>query len=84
MEGRVRVLEIRPVEQNSVLVAEISDSTGDLTAMFYGRSKIPGLMCGSKVRFRGSVGIKNGAPVMVNPAYELLVPGAPGQPPTGG
>jgi amino acid transporter len=81
VEGRVRVLEIRPVEQNSVLVAEIADSTGDLTAMFYGRSKIPGLMCGSKVRFRGSVGFREGAPVMVNPAYELLVPGSPGSPP---
>jgi amino acid transporter len=81
VEGRVRVLEIRPVEQNSVLVAEISDSTGDLTAMFYGRSKIPGLMCGSKVRFRGSVGFREGAPVMVNPAYELIVPGTPGNPP---
>ena len=81
MEGRVRVLEIRPVEQNSVLVAEISDSTGDLTAMFYGRSKIPGLMCGSKVRFRGSVGFREEGPVMVNPAYELIVPGTPGNPP---
>jgi len=81
VEGRVRVLEIRPVEQNSVLVAEISDSTGDLTAMFYGRSNIPGLMCGSKVRFRGSVGFREDAPVMVNPAYELLVPGTPGNPP---
>jgi amino acid transporter len=81
VEGRVRVLEIRPVEQNSVLVAEISDSTGDLTAMFYGRSKIPGLMCGSKVRFRGSVGFREDAPVMVNPAYELIVPGTPGNPP---
>jgi amino acid transporter len=80
VEGRVRVLEIRPVEQNSVLMAEISDSTGDLTAMFYGRSKIPGLMCGSKVRFRGTVGFREGAPVMVNPAYELLVPGAQGNP----
>jgi hypothetical protein len=63
------------VERNSVLVCEISDSTGDLTAMFYGRSNIPGLMCGSRVRFRGPVGIKNGAPVMINPAYELLIPG---------
>jgi hypothetical protein len=81
VEGRVRVLEIRPVEQNSVLVAEISDSTGDLTAMFYGRSKIPGLMCGSKVRFRGSVGFREEGPVMVNPAYELIVPGTPGNPP---
>jgi amino acid transporter len=78
VEGRVRVVEIRPVEQNTVLAVEISDSTGDLTAMFYGRSKIPGLMCGGKVRLHGQVGIKNGGPVMVNPAYELLVPGSGG------
>jgi len=31
-------------------------------------------MCGSRVRLRGPVGIKHGAPVMVNPAYELIVP----------
>jgi amino acid transporter len=74
VEGRVRVVEVRSVERNSVLACEISDSTGDLTAMFYGRSHIPGLMCGSRVRFTGSVGIKGGAPVMINPAYELIVP----------
>jgi hypothetical protein len=79
VEGRVRVLEIRPVERNSVLACEISDSTGDLTALFYGRSRIPGLICGARVRFRGTVGIKNGAPVMINPAYELVVPGAGGK-----
>ena len=76
VEGRVRVVEVRSVERNSVLAAEISDSTGDLTALFYGRSRIPGLMCGSRVRFRGPVGIKAGAPVMTNPAYELIVPGS--------
>jgi hypothetical protein len=74
VEGRVRVVEIRSVERNSVLACEISDSTGDLTALFYGRSRITGLMCGSRVRFRGQAGIKGGAPVMVNPAYELIVP----------
>ena len=74
VEGRVRVVEIRSVERNSVLACEISDSTGDLTALFYGRSRIAGLMCGSRVRFRGQVGIAGGAPVMVNPAYELIVP----------
>jgi len=74
VEGRVRVVEIRSVERNSVLACEISDSTGDLTALFYGRSRIAGLMCGSRVRFRGPVGIKHDAPVMVNPAYELIVP----------
>jgi amino acid transporter len=81
VEGRVRAVEIRPVERNAVLAAEISDSTGDLTALFYGRSHIPGLVCGAKVRFRGPVGVRDGVPVMINPAYELLAPGA--SPPPG-
>jgi len=80
VEGRIRTVEIRSVEHNSVLACEISDSTGDLTALFYGRSHIPGLICGAKIRFRGAVGIKNGAPVMINPAYELVVPGVTGKP----
>ncbi len=75
VEGRVRVVEIRPVERNSVLACEISDGTGDLTALFYGRSHIPGIVCGARVRLRGSAGIRaDGHPVMINPAYELLFP----------
>jgi amino acid transporter len=76
VEGRVRAVEIRPVERNSVLAVEISDATGDLTALFYGRSHIPGIVCGAKARFRGPVGFRDGGPVMVNPAYELLAPGS--------
>jgi len=72
VEGKVRVVEIRPVERNSVLAVEINDSTGNLTAMFYGRSHIPGLICGARVRLTGSVGLKEGQPVMINPAYELV------------
>jgi amino acid transporter len=72
VEGKVRVVEIRPVELNSVLAVEINDTTGNLTAMFYGRSHIPGLICGARVRLTGSVGLKGGQPVMINPAYELL------------
>jgi amino acid transporter len=74
VEGRIRVVEIRPVERNSVLACEISDGTGSLTALFYGRSHIPGIVCSARVRFMGSVGIKDGRPVMINPAYELLFP----------
>ena len=79
VEGRVRAVELRPVEQNSVLAAEIADATGELTALFYGRSRIPGLICGARVRFRGTVGIRGGRPFMVNPTYELL-PADPGKP----
>jgi amino acid transporter len=75
VEGRVHTVEIRPVEHNTVLACDIEDSTGQLTALFYGRSNIPGLRPGVKVRLRGQVGIRNGRPVMINPAYELLAPG---------
>jgi hypothetical protein len=75
VEGRVRAVEIRPVERNSVLAIDIADSTGDLTALFYGRSHIPGIMCGVRVRFRGPVGLREEGPIMINPAYELLSPG---------
>ena len=75
VEGRIRMVEIKPVERNSVLACEISDGTGELTAMFYGRSHIPGIVCSARVRFKGSVGIRaDGHPVMTNPAYELLFP----------
>jgi amino acid transporter len=74
-EGRVHTVEIRPVEHNTVLACDVEDSTGQLTALFYGRSNIPGLRPGSKVRLRGQVGIRNGRPVMINPAYELLAHG---------
>jgi amino acid transporter len=80
VEGRVRAVEIRPVERNSVLACEISDSTGDLTALFYGRSHIPGIICGTRVRFRGPVGMKASGLVMINPAYELLSPGGGSSP----
>jgi amino acid transporter len=77
-EGRVHTVEIRPVEHNTVLACDVEDSTGQLTALFYGRSNIPGLRPGSRVRLRGQVGIRDGKPVMINPAYELLAPGEAG------
>jgi RecG-like helicase len=75
VEGRVRAVEIRPVERNTVLAIDIADSSGDLTALFYGRSHIPGIECGARVRFRGPVGLREDGPIMINPAYELLTPG---------
>ena len=45
----------------------------------YASDDIPGVECGARVRFRGQVGMRSGGPVMINPAYELVAPGAPGQ-----
>jgi hypothetical protein len=72
VEGRVHSLEIRPVEHSCVLACLVSDATGELAALFYGRTQIPGLEPGSMIQLRGRVGIKDAAAVMVNPAYELI------------
>jgi len=75
VEGRVRTIEIRPAGQSTVLAYEIEDPTGHLTALFYGRSHIAGVYCGSRLRLSGRIGIENGRPGMINPAYELLAAG---------
>jgi amino acid transporter len=75
VEGRVRAVEIRPVEDNCVFEATIADDTGVLTVMFYGRTHIPGFEPGARVRLDGKVFMRNGGPAMINPAYELLPKG---------
>jgi amino acid transporter len=72
VEGRVHSLEIRPVDHSCVLACLVTDATGEITALFYGRTHIPGVEPGSKIQLRGRIGVKNTGPVMVNPAYELL------------
>ncbi|HWG12371.1 MAG TPA: amino acid permease [Streptosporangiaceae bacterium] len=72
VEGRVISLAIRPVEQNSVLAVDVSDGTGTLTALFYGRKQIPGVICGGRLRLQGTVGFQGSRPVMTNPMYELV------------
>ena len=62
VEGRIRVMAIRPAEDETLLSVEISDSTGDLTALFHGRDRIAGLVCGGKVRLRGQVDVSECSP----------------------
>jgi len=72
VEGRVNSIEIRPVEHSCVLECKVADATGEVIALFYGRTHIAGLEPGSRIRLRGQVGVQDGHMVMVNPAYELL------------
>jgi hypothetical protein len=62
VEGRIRVMAIRPAEDEAVLPVEISDSTGNLTALFHGLDRIAGLVCGGKVRLRGQVDVSESSP----------------------
>jgi amino acid transporter len=72
VEGRVKAVEIRPVERNYVFECTVADPTGTLTAMFYGRTHIPGVEPGARIRLEGKVSVRGGGPAMVNPAYQLL------------
>lgn len=56
-----------------MLTCKVGDSTGQLTAVFYGRAHITGVEPGSRIRLHGTAGIgTDGHPAMINPAYELL------------
>ncbi|HEY1821513.1 MAG TPA: amino acid permease [Trebonia sp.] len=72
VEGKVRSVEIHPVENSCVFDASITDETGTVTAKFYGRTNIPGFEPGARVRLAGKVSMREGGPAMINPAYELL------------
>jgi hypothetical protein len=55
------------------MACDVADSTGELTAVFYGRAHMAGLEPGTQVRLHGMVGIGgDGRPAMINPAYELV------------
>jgi hypothetical protein len=68
----VHTIKIRPLEHSSILACVIVDASGELTALFYGRTHIPGLSPGSKVTLRGAVSANENGTVMINPAYELM------------
>ena len=73
VQGRLHTAQVRPVSGTSLLACEIADSTGDLTALFYGRTQIAGLDPGCRIRLHGMVGTgDDGRPAMINPGYELL------------
>jgi RecG-like helicase len=73
VEGRIHSLEIRPVDHSCVLACQVTDATGEITALFYGRTHIAGVEPGSMIQLRGRVGIQETGTVMVNPAYELIL-----------
>jgi len=46
--------------------------------MFYGRTHIPGVEPGARLRLKGKVSIREDGPVMINPAYQLVARDSPG------
>ncbi len=88
VEGRVRSVRVSPISGSPAVMAELCDSTGGVTLVFYGRRSIAGLEPGTPMRAEGVLGEHNGHLAMANPTYQLLphdelmpeVPARNGQP----
>ncbi len=74
IEGRVRTVRVQPLAGTSTLECVLQDDTGAMSLVFLGRSKIPGIEIGSRIRAEGVAGEHRGRLAILNPAYQLLTP----------
>ncbi|WP_019815612.1 OB-fold nucleic acid binding domain-containing protein [Saccharomonospora saliphila] len=72
--GRLRSVDLCPGSSAATLEAELFDGTDDVTLVWLGRRRIPGIEPGRTIKVRGRMGERNGHKVLYNPYYELLQP----------
>jgi amino acid transporter len=79
VEGRVRQVQVGCTAGQSLEV-DLFDETGGIRLLFFGRTRVPGLVPGARIRACGRVGEYRGRLAIANPIYELLPPpgGHPG------
>ena len=78
VEGRIKVVQVGTTAGKS-LEAQVFDDTGGVRLLFFGRTRIPGIVPGTVIRATGTVGEYKGHLALANPRYELLA----GQEPDG-
>jgi hypothetical protein len=71
IEGRVKIVQVGTKAGRS-LEAQVFDETGGIRLLFFGRTKIPGIVPGAVIRATGTVGEYKGHLALANPRYELL------------
>ncbi len=69
--GQIRSVQIGSVAGRSLEV-QVFDHSGGIRLLFFGRTSIPGLVCGARIRASGRVGDFKGYLALANPRYELL------------
>ena len=74
--GVLRAVTYRPATAKPVLVGQLFDGTGSVDLVWIGRRSIAGVTPGRHLIASGTVVAGRARPVIYNPAYELLVPGA--------
>lgn len=66
------IYKIRLVPGRCIEVS-VEDGTERLTATWTGRSSLPGIELGGGLRLTGTLAVKDGARLMRNPAWSLVV-----------
>ncbi|WP_007025467.1 OB-fold nucleic acid binding domain-containing protein [Saccharomonospora iraqiensis] len=72
--GRLRSVDLCPGSAAATLEAELFDGTDDVTLVWLGRRRIPGIEPGRTIKVRGRMAERDGHKVLYNPYYELLQP----------
>jgi RecJ-like exonuclease len=78
VRGRVRTMRILPSAGSSTLELTVYDESGGITAVFTGRTSLPGVELGSQVELSGRAGIRRGYLALLNPSLTILGPDSPG------
>jgi len=71
IEGRVRVVGVG-ASAGKALEVQVFDETGGIRLLFFGRTAIPGITPGARIRASGRVGEHKGHLALANPRYELI------------
>lgn len=69
--GRLRSVELRPLDTAATLEAELFDGTEGVTLVWLGRRRIPGIEPGRTIKVHGRIAERAGRKVLYNPYYEL-------------
>lgn len=71
--GHVKAMRVQPwAEQVDGLELTLTDSTGGITLVFFGRRRIGGIHLGSKLMAEGTTSEHHGLLTILNPQYLLL------------
>jgi amino acid transporter len=75
--GRVRAIRVQPWGGNPALECTLSDETGSIVVVFFGRREIGGVRLGSIMSITGVAGEHHGMRAVLNPEYVIVSTPAP-------
>ncbi len=72
--GRVRQVRVQPFGGNPSLECTIVDDTDTLTLIFTGRRQIDGIRVGTRLSAEGTIALRDGKRIIMNPSYHFAGP----------